>query len=162
MKAFQKLVDASRKEPDAAHPRVRVAILDTGLDLSHKDISKAQEQGRLKFKDFVQVSDEIKDEDGHGTHCTSLVLKHAPNAEVFSGRVFRTSKADKDSCSILTKVKPVSYLCKRFSTNICRPFATPQRCGKSISFQYLLDLHEMTTRIQSYCRKKSEKPAGIS
>jgi subtilisin family serine protease len=110
MKAFEKLVGASRKEPDTAHPRVRVAIFDTGLDLSHSDICKAQEQGRLKFKDFVENSDNIKDDDGHGTHCISLVLKYAPNAEIFAGRVFRKSQADGDSCGILTKVKPVNYL----------------------------------------------------
>jgi subtilisin family serine protease len=110
MKSFERLVDASRKEPDAAHPRVKVAILDTGLDLSHRDIRKAQEQGRLKFKDFVKKSDNIKDDDGHGTHCTSLVLKYAPNTEVFAARVFRKSQADGDSCRILTKVEPINCL----------------------------------------------------
>ncbi|PVH72788.1 subtilisin-like protein [Cadophora sp. DSE1049] len=103
MKSFEKTVDASRKEPDAAHPRVKIAVLDTGLDLSHRDIIKAKEQGRLKFRDFVDDTDTIKDDDGHGTHCTSLALKYAPNAEIFAGRVFRKSEADTDSCDILTK-----------------------------------------------------------
>jgi subtilisin family serine protease len=112
MKTFERLVDASRKDPDTARPRVRVAIFDTGLDLLHRDIRKAREQGRLNFRDFVENSDDIKDEDGHGTHCTSLVLKYAPNAEVFAGRVFRKSQADGDSCCILTKVRPANFLRK--------------------------------------------------
>jgi hypothetical protein len=112
MKAFEKLVDASRKEPDAAHLRVRVTIFDTGLDLSYRDIYKVQEQGRLTFKDFVENSDNIRDDDSHSTHCTSLVLKYVPNTEIFAGRVFRKSQADGDSCGILTKVRPVNYLPK--------------------------------------------------
>ncbi|KAG4433981.1 hypothetical protein IFR05_010530 [Cadophora sp. M221] len=104
MKSFEKLIDASRKEPDAEHPRVRVAILDTGLDLSHRDIIKAKEEGRLQYWDFVDDAETIKDDDGHGTHCTSIALQYAPNADIFVGRVFRKSQADPDSCATLTKV----------------------------------------------------------
>lgn len=112
MRSFEKFIDASRKEPDADHPRIKIAILDTGLDLSHPDISQAHEEGRLHVYDFIENSTTIKDESGHGTHCTSLLLKYAPNAEVFVGRVFRTTKADDSSCDILTKVKLTPFMIK--------------------------------------------------
>lgn len=104
MKSFEKLVDASRKEPDADNGRVRVAIFDTGLDLSHPDIQKARSEGRLHFHDFVEKNGTIIDQSGHGTHCASLILKYAPNAELFVGRVFRNNEADNESCGILTEV----------------------------------------------------------
>lgn len=104
MKTFEKCIDSSRKEPDAAHPRVKVAVLDTGLDITHPEISKEIFDGRIKFHDFVESSTSIKDLDGHGTHCTSLVAKFAPNAEIYVGRVFKTSKAVEDSPTILAEV----------------------------------------------------------
>jgi subtilisin family serine protease len=103
MRAFEKCVDAARKEPDEWSPRVKVAVLDTGIDLSHLDMTESIKDGRLKFYDFVEDSEEIIDNDGHGTHCTSVVLKYAPNAEVYAGRVFRKSRADGRSAEVLTK-----------------------------------------------------------
>lgn len=104
MESFEELINASRKEPDDYHPRVKIAILDTGLDLSHRDIIKAKDEGRLKYWDFVDDTEAIKDDDGHGTHCTSIALQYAPNAEIFVGRVFRKRQADSGSCGILTMV----------------------------------------------------------
>jgi subtilisin family serine protease len=104
MKAFEKCVDSSRKEPDLAHPRVKIAVLDTGLDITHPEISREILEGRIKFHDFVEDSTSIKDLDGHGTHCTSLVAKFAPNSEIYVGRVFKISKAVEDSPVILAKV----------------------------------------------------------
>ncbi|PHH90783.1 hypothetical protein CDD83_2674 [Cordyceps sp. RAO-2017] len=103
MRAFQKCVDAFRKDPDEKCPRVKVAVLDTGVDLSHPEIAEARADERLLYHDFVDSADGIGDLDGHGTHCTSILLKHAPNAQVYSGRVFRRSRADKDSPVIVAK-----------------------------------------------------------
>ena len=108
MKAFEKSVDACRKEPDEASPRVRIAILDTGLDLSHPYMTAIYDDGRLQYYDFVDNSACIKDLDGHGTHCTSILAKLAPNAEIFVARVFRKSWADNSSVAIVTKVVQTS------------------------------------------------------
>lgn len=104
MNAFEICVDASRKDPDEAHPRVKIAVLDTGLDLSHPDIWKEYQNGRIKCYDFVENSASMKDLDGHGTHCTSVVMKFAPNAEVYVGRVFGKSVAEEHSPEVLNQV----------------------------------------------------------
>jgi subtilisin family serine protease len=104
MKAFEKSVDACRKEPDEASPRVRIAILDTGVDLSHPDMTAIYNSGRLQYHDFVDNSASMKDLDGHGTHCTSILATLAPNAEIFVARVFQKSWADNSSVAIVTKV----------------------------------------------------------
>ena len=62
------------------------------------------EEKRLSYYDFVDEHKDTIDTDGHGTHCTSLLLNYAPNAEIFAGRVFRTSEADDNSAAILAKV----------------------------------------------------------
>jgi subtilisin family serine protease len=101
MRAFEKCVDALRKPFD---PRVRVAILDTGVDATHTDIAKEIQDGRIIFHDFINDSANIKDDDGHGTHCTSILAKLAPNAEIYVGRVFQISQAVEDSAAVVTKV----------------------------------------------------------
>ena len=79
-------------------------MLDTGVDLSHPDIAKAMQEGRLKYHDFIEKHSKMLDLDGHGTHCVSLVLRHAPNAEVFVGRVFEKRNADSSCLQTLADV----------------------------------------------------------
>jgi len=48
---------------------VNVALIDTGADKDHEALS-----GRiLAFKDFVNNQSEAYDDNGHGTHCASLI-----------------------------------------------------------------------------------------
>jgi subtilisin family serine protease len=104
MKSFEKCVDACRKEPDESSPRVKIAILDTGLDLSHPDMLMEYKDGRIKCHDFIDESTAIEDLDGHGTHCTSTLAKIAPNAEIYIGRVFRRCRAENSSLATVVKV----------------------------------------------------------
>jgi subtilisin family serine protease len=101
MKDFEKCVDASRKP---WYPKVKIAVLDTGVDVTHPNISSEIQSGRIKCHNFVDNATSVNDLDGHGTHCTSLIAKFAPNAEIYVGRVFRESEAAEDSVAIVTKV----------------------------------------------------------
>jgi hypothetical protein len=105
MKSFDKCVDASRKP---WHQKVKVAILDTGVDVTHPDIAKIKEDGRIIYHDFIDCSDDAKDDDGHGTHYTSVLAKLAPNAEIYVGRVFQSSRAVEDSIDVVNKVVNMS------------------------------------------------------
>lgn len=77
------------------------AVLDTGVDENHKDL-----YGRCNCVDFTQSKSLCKDENGHGTFCTSLICASdnnmgivgiAPESHVVSCKVLdgdRTSVFD--------------------------------------------------------------------
>ncbi|PKK54326.1 hypothetical protein CI102_1078 [Trichoderma harzianum] len=67
---------------------VKIAILDTGIDLQHPLLSKKIQNENCW--DFVNDTEGICDEVGHGTHTASLLVKTAPQARIFCGRVWKT------------------------------------------------------------------------
>lgn len=89
----QKTKDGRRQECIAPHmeDKLRIAILDTGVDMSHPEIS-AQKARIKKRKAWVQASThklQAEDEDvhGHGTHATALLLRLVPHADIYFARV---------------------------------------------------------------------------
>jgi len=70
--------------------RVRVAILDTGVDCTHPTIRTARDNDTIVgwFPDRSNPQfDPLCDQYGHGTHGTSVLMKIAPNAEIYVARV---------------------------------------------------------------------------
>jgi subtilisin family serine protease len=93
--------------------RVRVAVLDTGIDWNDPLIRGAKER-IVEWKNWAgdredQAPDSphpVHDEAGHGTHITALLLKIAPEAKVFIGRV-----ADRNGAMVAAeKIAEVSFL----------------------------------------------------
>lgn len=73
---------------------VKVAVLDTGVDLSHDSFKTAIETGRLKAVDARRSKNEPFDLNGHGTWCASRfisngdsVLGFAPDCTLTSYKV---------------------------------------------------------------------------
>lgn len=76
--------------------KVRIAILDTGISLPEEHIWNFED--RIKdFKSWLRTNEDDKTEDfdGHGTHAAALLLKTAPNANIYIARVFRDRKETK-------------------------------------------------------------------
>jgi len=78
-------------------PKVKVAILDTGIREQDEEIRVALNSGAIQlqnckgFPDTDARSNEfnpLSDPKGHGTHCACVLLKTAPNIDLFVARIF--------------------------------------------------------------------------
>ena len=73
------------------HEKIRIAVLDSGVDDTDPTIRPAIKFGRIntwRSKSFVGRPDEWRqDTYGHGTHVTQLLLKTAPAAEIYVGKI---------------------------------------------------------------------------
>lgn len=53
---------------------VKVAVLDTGIDLQHKAFEELRTADRIKVGNFTGgAANDVGDEDGHGTHCAATI-----------------------------------------------------------------------------------------
>jgi hypothetical protein len=90
-------------EPAKAH-RVKIAILDSGIQLSPEAMDLHNFEPEMQYKSWVDADDVgWKDEMGHGTHLSVLLRRIAPNAIICNGRVF-TGQPTEDSVEIIAKV----------------------------------------------------------
>ncbi|KAE9961836.1 hypothetical protein EG328_001518 [Venturia inaequalis] len=65
-------------------PRIKIALLDTGIDDSHPDVHGKYEE----YRDFLHP-DQLEgiDIDGHGTHKAGIILDLCPFAALYVGRL---------------------------------------------------------------------------
>jgi subtilisin family serine protease len=78
--------DAREAEDNLPKRRVKIAVLDTGIDASHEFIKSVRRRIKDR-KSFVRDDVSIEDNDGHGTHVAALLLDVAPDAEVYIAKV---------------------------------------------------------------------------
>jgi Subtilase family len=84
---------------------VKIAALDTGIDLNHPCFETFIQSGQLDCGlDLINEGEPIIDLDGHGTHVCHLLFKTAPYAKVYPIRVFKNRTADKHTPSLIKKV----------------------------------------------------------
>lgn len=93
--------------------RVKVALLDTGIDKSNEFL-KDNIIGGMSYvnnKDYILVSKEYNDENGHGTSCASIIKNEFDNVEIFAMKIL-----DKNGkCNIQILEEALKYL---INTNI--------------------------------------------
>lgn len=85
--------DSKIKDIPAVHSSSRVvALVDTGIDVTHEDLSACvwvnPFQGKLPGEhgyDFVNADDDPQDDNGHGTHCAGIISAVADNEKGISG-----------------------------------------------------------------------------
>lgn len=79
------LIERDRK--DRQKP-VRIALLDTGVDIRHPQFKRTQEFNTFRgFRGFPNSLDPLSDRNGHGTHGASVLLRTAPHAVLYIARI---------------------------------------------------------------------------
>jgi subtilisin family serine protease len=68
---------------------VKIAILDTGIDLRHKKFQNIKTHKNFcgNREDDVQTLGDVQDLDGHGTQVASIIFQLAPRAQLCIARV---------------------------------------------------------------------------
>jgi hypothetical protein len=120
MSALEDLIDRIDYSPKFESARVKVAILDTGIDLEDSFIRGAKDRIRdcknwADDREDLDDRHQVHDASGHGTHVAALLLKTAPEADVYIGRI-----ADQNGCMISPeKISEVScsLLVKQYEAN---------------------------------------------
>jgi hypothetical protein len=84
--------------------RIKIAILDSGIDLSQHCLEIYNTEPKIQYRSWVDNNPVWTDEVGHGTHLAVLLRKIAPNAIVHVGRVFK-KKPTMASAECVAKVK---------------------------------------------------------
>ena len=97
--------DMLPKRPGVREKRVKIAILDTGIDLDNKYISS--KKGRIKCWPSNQ---ECRDTDGHGTHVAYLLLRLTKHVEL------RIAKINSSQSFAATKVRLLAEKVAKVST----------------------------------------------
>ena len=72
----------------SSYTPVKIAVLDTGVDLKHSDMIAREDQ----IKDVYNWIDDrnekdVRDRSGHGTHTAGLLLDYACEAELYVAKI---------------------------------------------------------------------------
>jgi hypothetical protein len=93
---------------------LKIAILDTGICDRAPRIDQAGARKQIEWKDFVENKSQWVDEDGHGTHCATLLMRllgrshfSAANSKLYIARVGRNRETFGSDCSSAERVKQV-------------------------------------------------------
>jgi hypothetical protein len=89
--------------------RVKIAILDTGIDTRNVAFAQHVSKGLIKVEDFVAPGGDGLDMNGHGTHSAALLCKIAPEAEIYVAKVVASRKRP-PSPSLVAKVRCLSSM----------------------------------------------------
>ncbi|KAH6972214.1 peptidase S8/S53 domain-containing protein [Ilyonectria sp. MPI-CAGE-AT-0026] len=98
IKGFKQIVKDKLKGEKARQNelRVKIAVLDTGIDLKHMDFRGEYKDGRIKsVRSWVDGADGMEDSEagdssGHGTFIASLLLDLGPPIDLYVARVSKS------------------------------------------------------------------------
>lgn len=96
-----KVPEAWAKNPKARGKGVKVAVLDTGCDITHKWIAP---NVKGTYNAITKTRD-VTDRQNHGTHCTGTVLEALPDCDIYIVKVL----GDNGSGSVVDIAHGIDY-----------------------------------------------------
>lgn len=88
--------------------RIKVAILDSGIDLGNTDIDAQLDQIK-DIRSWVDDKSGLKvhdgDSSGHGTHIAGIILDLAPNVDIYIAKVTKFRELENISQILEVKVQ---------------------------------------------------------
>lgn len=83
--------------------KIRIAVLDTGIDPSDRMIKSAISR-IIEKRSWVGPPGNYIDRYGHGTHVTRLLLQMAPAAEIYVAKITENKNVDPEDMSRIADV----------------------------------------------------------
>ncbi|KAJ3549807.1 hypothetical protein NM208_g305 [Fusarium decemcellulare] len=124
-------IDRSTRSLVESPRRIRVALIDTGIDFDHPGIMEAKAKGRMKeewCKSWVGATTKDYDDDLHGTNCAYLLHKAAPEADIYIARVFYKNELKLYEANNIAKavqhatdIWNVDIICMAFGLGVLSP-----------------------------------------
>ncbi|KAH7176810.1 peptidase S8/S53 domain-containing protein [Dactylonectria macrodidyma] len=96
-------VDVLRNTRLCNDQRIKIAILDSGIELSQDNKDIYDDGSQIKYQSWVDDSPEWKDQVGHGTHLATLLRRIAPNSLLHVARVFKKKPSMKKSAGCISE-----------------------------------------------------------
>jgi subtilisin family serine protease len=87
--------------------RIRIAIIDTGIDYEDIHVEIARDVGRIKdynCRGFLKDADDYQDRHGHGTRVARLILGLAPSAELYIAKISNDKSIESKHLSRISEV----------------------------------------------------------
>jgi hypothetical protein len=98
-------IDKLRNREICDANRVKIAILDSGVELSPDDAEIYNRDPEMNFKNWTDQSAEWTDDEGHGTHLATLLRRTAPNAIIHVAKVYKKSPTEDKSADRVAEVR---------------------------------------------------------
>lgn len=88
---------------NCATKRVKICIIDTGIDMNHQSLRGAKK--RIEgMRDFKGDAMDLKDETGHGTNVAELILRLAPEAAICVAKVAVANTVPQEDTKLISEV----------------------------------------------------------
>ena len=84
--------------------KIRIAVLDTGIDPTDRMIKPAMSRIIDKRSWVGSIPESYMDKYGHGTHVTRLLLRMAPAAEIYVAKITDNKNVDPEDMSRIAEV----------------------------------------------------------
>lgn len=95
--------DIAKDWKDGTPKKIRIAILDTGIDLRDSMISGAKSR-IIEKRSWVGSPEDWADTYGHGTHVARLLVRMAPAANIYVTKISGGKTVDPEAMSQIAKV----------------------------------------------------------